>query len=235
MTKRQISATSGFPAIGRDRAILVRMATGMSSRTVAFLASAITLPDGETAILLAAPAATGGARSDRDIAERAIGGFAETGHFVAFVDAHGAIEAASAGFAGLGLTRETLAGMVEKVSGERDRIVKRMIPGRGGPLPAGLARLTDTRHLLVVIDESRTDEEGQTGKDAEEDPVTAAAPAAKPHATEDNAEQVAADDTIASPRSGETGRRDEAGRPGGARRLVLQYERRRRHGSGGAA
>ncbi len=58
-TKRQISATRGFPAIGRDRAILVRMTTGMSSRAVAFLASAVKLPDGETAILLAAPAATG--------------------------------------------------------------------------------------------------------------------------------------------------------------------------------
>ena len=113
-TKRQISATSGFPAIGRDRAILVRMTTGMSSRAVAFLASAVKLPDGETAILLAAPAAAGGARSEREIAERAIGGFAEAGHFVAFVDAHGAIEAASGGFEALGISAETLAGMVRK-------------------------------------------------------------------------------------------------------------------------
>ena len=113
-TKRQISATRGFPAIGRDRAILVRMTTGMSSRAVAFLASAVKLPDGETAILLAAPAAAGGSRSEKEIAERAIGGFAEAGHFVAFVDAHGAIEAASSGFEALGITAETLAGMVAK-------------------------------------------------------------------------------------------------------------------------
>ena len=39
--KRQIAATSGFPAIGRDRALLVRLATGMSSRAVPFLASAV--------------------------------------------------------------------------------------------------------------------------------------------------------------------------------------------------
>ena len=88
-TKRQIAATRGFPAIGRDRPVQVRMTTGLSSRMVSFLASSLVLPDGETAILLAAPAPTGGARSARDIAERAIGGFAEAGHFVAFVDGAG--------------------------------------------------------------------------------------------------------------------------------------------------
>ena len=82
--KRQIAATSGFPAIGRDRALMVRVAMGMSSQALPLLASAVTLPDGEEAILLAQPA--GGGRRGR-AAERAIGGFAAAGHFLAFVDA----------------------------------------------------------------------------------------------------------------------------------------------------
>ena len=40
IARRQIMATSGFPEIGSDRAILVRLAAGVTSHAVAFLASA---------------------------------------------------------------------------------------------------------------------------------------------------------------------------------------------------
>jgi len=149
--RRQIAALRGFPDIGRDRALLVRIARGASSRALQFLASAVTLPDGEKAILLSQPAA------DKDGADRAIGGFAAPGHFLAFVDAGGAVEAAPPGFARLGLSQEELASMASE-SGEGQPIVKRMLTGRRGPLPAGLARLTDKRHLLVVIDENFAEE-----------------------------------------------------------------------------
>ncbi|MBU2148498.1 MAG: PAS domain S-box protein [Alphaproteobacteria bacterium] len=161
-TRRQIAATRGFPKIGRDRPVQLRMTTGMTSRMVSFLASSLVLPDGEAAILLAAPAPTGGARSERDIAERAIGGFAEVGHFAAFLDADGNVEAASAGFDALGLGHDTLADLVRQAAREADRIVKQMIPGASGSLPAGLARLTERRNLLVVIDE------GVSGPDTSE-------------------------------------------------------------------
>ncbi|HEY6630789.1 MAG TPA: PAS domain-containing sensor histidine kinase, partial [Rhizobiaceae bacterium] len=134
--KRQIAAIRGFPDIGRDRALLVRIARGVSSHALRFLTSAVTLPDGERAILLAQPA------PEKETAFRAIGGFAAAGNFLAFVYAGGAIEAASPGFARLGLTQEALAGMAND-SSESQRIVKRMLAGRRGPLPAGLARLTD--------------------------------------------------------------------------------------------
>jgi PAS domain S-box-containing protein len=155
--KRQIAAIRGFPAIGRDRALLVRVATGVSSRALQFLASAVTLPDGEKAILLAQPAGAGEAPSKDEIASHAIGGFAAAGHFLAFVDAEGAVEAASLGFARLGLAQDALADMAREASQEQ-RIVKRMLTGRRGPLPAGLAWLTDARHLLVVIDENFAEE-----------------------------------------------------------------------------
>ncbi|OWK21942.1 hypothetical protein AJ88_13275 [Mesorhizobium amorphae CCBAU 01583] len=45
-----------------------------------------------------------------------------------------------------------------------ERIVKRLVPGGANSYPAGLARLTDTRHLLVVIDEDQLDDEGAVGE-----------------------------------------------------------------------
>ncbi|RWF86498.1 MAG: PAS domain S-box protein [Mesorhizobium sp.] len=164
IARRQIMATSGFPQIGRDRAITVRLATGLTSRAVGFLASAVTMPDGEKAIMLAVPAAQTGSRS-AEIAAQAISGFTEDGHFIAFVDAKGNIEAASDGFSALGILPETLAALVTDVANENDRIVKRLVPGGTTSYPAGLARLTDERHLLVVIDENRLDSEaGSAGE-----------------------------------------------------------------------
>src|SRR5688572_3651238 len=55
--RRQIAATPGFPAIGLERTILVRLAAGGASRLVAFAARSLALPDGAPALLLAAPAA----------------------------------------------------------------------------------------------------------------------------------------------------------------------------------
>ncbi|MFC3321098.1 PAS domain S-box protein [Mesorhizobium cantuariense] len=158
IARRQIMATSGFPEIGSDRAIMVRLATGMTSRAVSFLASAVTMPDAEKAIMLAVPAAQTGSRGAGEIATRAISGFTEDGHFIAFVDAGGTVEAASEGFSALGILPETLAALVADVAAESDRIVKRLVPGGTASYPAGLARLTEERHLLVVIDEDQLDD-----------------------------------------------------------------------------
>jgi len=157
IARRQIMATSGFPDIGSDRAITVRLATGMVSRAVGLLASTVMMPDGEKAILLAVPAAQTGSRSAAEIASRAIGGFTETGHFIAFVDAQGRVEAASEGFSALGIKLETLAALVADVASAGDRVVKRLVPGASMSYPAGFAQLTDQRHLLVVIDEDQLD------------------------------------------------------------------------------
>jgi PAS domain S-box-containing protein len=164
--KRQIMATSGFPEIGHDRRLLVRLATGTVSRAVAFLASALKLPDGEAAILLAAPAEA----DQADTPALAISGLSEPGHFAALVGAAGEIRVASESFVGLGISQQTLAGLVDEVSGERDRLVKRMISGANHRFPAGLARLVDepALHLLVVVDERRQDDGDLVGQSAVE-------------------------------------------------------------------
>ncbi|MGN6142352.1 MAG: histidine kinase dimerization/phospho-acceptor domain-containing protein [Mesorhizobium sp.] len=155
VARRQIMATAAYPDIGADRAIALRLASGMTSRAVNFLASAVTMPDGEKAILLAVPAAHAASRDAAEIAAHAIGGFTEDGQFLAFVDGQGRIEAASDGFAALGIAGETLAGLVAEVAGQADRLLKRRIPAAGGSFPAGFARLSDdpARHLLVVVEE----------------------------------------------------------------------------------
>ncbi|BCG75693.1 ATPase [Mesorhizobium sp. 113-1-2] len=158
IARRQIMATSGFPEIGSDRGITVRLATGMTSRTIGFQASAVTLPDGEKAIMLAVPATQTGSRSAAEIASRAISGFTEDGHFIAFIDAGGNVEAASDGFSKLGIQPATLAALVADVAAEDERIVKRLVPGGNTSYPAGLARLTPERHLLVVIDENQLED-----------------------------------------------------------------------------
>ncbi|PZV35810.1 PAS domain S-box protein [Mesorhizobium kowhaii] len=187
IARRQIMATSGFPEIGRDRAIMVRLATGMTSRAVGFLASAVTMPDDEKAIMLTVPAAQTGSRSASEIAARAIGGLTEDGHFIAFVDAAGNVEAASEGFSALGILPETLAALVADVADGSERIVKRLVPGGATSYPAGLARLTEERHLLVVIDEDQLDGKAP----AEDSVVEAQAPA--------QVETAAAESTIAQP------------------------------------
>ena len=74
-------------------------------------------------------------------------------------DAAGKVEAASDGFAAVGILPETLAALVADVAGASERIVKRLVPGGANSYPAGLARLTDARHLLVVIDEDQLGDE----------------------------------------------------------------------------
>ncbi|MBZ9796854.1 PAS domain S-box protein [Mesorhizobium sp. ES1-4] len=180
IARRQIMATSGFPQIGGDRSITVRLATGLTSRAVGFLASAVTLPDGENAIMLAVPAAQTGSRGAAEIAGRAISGFTEDGHFIAFIDAKGNVEAASEGFSALGIQPATLAALVTDVAAEGERIVKRLVPGGRTSYPAGLARLTPERHLLVVIDEDQLGD-GAPG---------AAASTDEPAATESHAKEI---------------------------------------------
>ncbi|MBA3448250.1 MAG: PAS domain-containing sensor histidine kinase, partial [Pseudaminobacter sp.] len=220
--KRQIMATSGYPHIGRDRGVMVRLTVGMTSRAVAFTASALTLPDGEDAILLALPASQSGAGRAADIAARAISGFNEPGHFVAFIDGQGAVEAASLGFENLGIQAETLAGLAAEIGGQSDRIVKRIIQGGSARLPAGLARLVDDppRHLLVVIDERPTGEENIEPPElealvgADEPERMPAAPPAPSIEQDNSADLTAGDGSQAEPASGDAkAPAKEAGEP----------------------
>jgi len=150
--RRQIEATPGYPRIGRDKPIALRLSSGMSSRVVGFSASSVTMPDGEDAILLAAADAVATRTAD-ETALRAIEGLSGEGQFVVLVDHKGAVTAASNGFAELGIIGDTLRQLADDVARESDRLVKRLVPAAKGSLPAGMARLTDKLNLLMVIDD----------------------------------------------------------------------------------
>lgn len=154
--RRQITGLHGFPEIGAGRMVHVRLASGLRSRTIGFQASAIRLPDGEPGILLALPATTRDSRSREEIAAEAISGIREAGHYAALVDGAGRILAGSAGLDSLGLTQPVLAGLVDEVAQEKDRLIKKRVPSGRRSIPAGFAQLTDdpALHLLVAIDES---------------------------------------------------------------------------------
>ena len=106
--RRQIEATSGYPHIGRDRPVTLRLASGMTSRVVGFSASSVAMPDGEDAILLVAADAEAERRTPQQVAARAIDGLSGDGQFVILVDDKGSIAAASAGFDELGITGYTV-------------------------------------------------------------------------------------------------------------------------------
>ncbi|WP_159592953.1 PAS domain S-box protein [Chelativorans xinjiangense] len=154
---RQVAAAPGFPNIGRDRPLALRLAGGLKSRIVTLQASAIALPRGEKALLLALPSPETKDTPEKERAECIIAGFDEPGHFAALLDAEGNVAAASEGFEALGVAADTLRALVEEVHGEEDRLVKKPIVG-ARRFPAGIARLTDTpaTHLLVVVDEGST-------------------------------------------------------------------------------
>jgi len=158
-TLRQIAATPGFPRIGRDRTVGLRLTAGLKSRIVTAQASAMALPRGEEALLLALPASPAEEAQPGEQARRIIAGFEGPGHFAALVEADGTVAAASTGFEDLGIVRETLQTLIQDVGSDRDRLTKRLIAGARGRLPAGIARLTDepARHLLVVVDEGTTE------------------------------------------------------------------------------
>jgi PAS domain S-box-containing protein len=171
--RRQIEATSGFPRIGQNRNLVLRLAGGLFSRTTAFSASEIAMPDGETAILFAAVPA-------RVNEAGAIDGLSGDGQFAALLDGAGKVVAAADGFAGLGIEPETLARLAGDVRGEADRMVKRPLRAAAGMVPSGIVLLRDepALSLLVVVDEAEeieapgTNDAGATPASAEPEPAS---------------------------------------------------------------
>ena len=150
--QRQLMALDGFPAIGHGRTVSLRIAFGLASRILTFQASDLTLPRGEQAILLSI-ANSGRMSSEADVAVLAIKGFGDQSTHAAIVDGTGAVIAASPQFANLGFNDKNLGDLVREVRLERNRLVKRPVTTPQGAVPTGIARLTDSPalHLLLAI------------------------------------------------------------------------------------
>jgi PAS domain S-box-containing protein len=131
----------------------------------------VTLPDRAQAVLVAAKRSGPAVLEDESIAALAISGFSESGYFLSIVDHEAGVVASTPGFALLGISRETLAGLIADVRTETDRLVKRLVRGGDSSYPAGFARLAEDPllHLLVVVDEPVTSQ-----RDNVEAPASAA-------------------------------------------------------------
>ena len=151
-------ATAGYPRIGKDRAITVRLASGLTSRAVSFVASEIVLPGGEDAILLAAPSAGRQlAQPDRGRDARSAGS-TRPGNMRRSSMPKPESPPLRAASTGSGSAPRRWRELVAEASGER--LVKRMIHAAAPRLPAGFVRLTDEPaiYLLVVVDEPEPEE-----------------------------------------------------------------------------
>jgi PAS domain S-box len=166
VARRQISALPGFPAIGENRPVAVRLHSGLFF----FQASAITLPGGEHAILLAQPAAE--EASDAERARRAVAGIVGPGQFAALVDESGSVRAATPGFNTLKLDNAVIGPLLDDLRASPARLLKRRVSAIRS-LPIGMARLRDEDplFLLLVVDDG--EEQAVTPK-----PVRMAAPTA---------------------------------------------------------
>jgi PAS domain S-box-containing protein len=143
--RRQIASLSGYPRIGTDRTISLRLNQGLASRMVTLEAAQLRLPRGELAIMLCRSA-------DRADRAAAVSGFSEAGYAAALIGADGVPVAATPGFDMLGLESHALRQLVDTVARKRDRLVKTLIEVEDGALPVGFARLTDepALHLLLT-------------------------------------------------------------------------------------
>lgn len=152
---RQLRGLHQFPNIRDNSTVALRIESGLKSRAVVLQASHLVLSPGEDAIMLAADPSP----SERTIearAKNAIAGFTRQGHCAAYIGETGNIVARTDGFDELNVPADVIAGLVEEVAGEQDRLVKRLIPVSGGHAPAGIVRLADDpgEHLLVVVADS---------------------------------------------------------------------------------
>ncbi|MDQ0998219.1 PAS domain S-box-containing protein [Phyllobacterium ifriqiyense] len=151
--QRQLKALDGFPSIGHGRSVSLRIAFGLTSRILTFQASDIILPRGEQAIVLSI-ANNDRVSSEEQIAALAIKGFGDETTHAAMVDGSGAVIAASQQFSALGFNDKSLGDLVREVRHERNRLVKRAVTTIKGIVPTGIARLTDSPalHLLLAIE-----------------------------------------------------------------------------------
>lgn len=154
VARRQLTALAGFPDIGKNRPVAVRMSTGL----IVFHASTITLPGGESAILLASSMTED--LPDAIHADRVISGIGGPGQFAALIDAQGNIAAATKDFTSLELDISVIHELLDDIQAGDLRLVKRRIPAARN-LPAGIARLTDETplHLLLIVDDQPLEQE----------------------------------------------------------------------------
>ncbi|MBS9719440.1 PAS domain S-box protein [Tianweitania sp. BSSL-BM11] len=155
LARRQIAATPGYPQIGRNKAVSIRLGGLLTTRLTQLMISEVTLPDGEQALLVAFPEGFGRSGGGASL-QRAVSGFGTQGQFVAMLDADGAVLAATPGFERAGIAQDALAELAAAANGSPPHVAKKRLRGGSDLYPAGLARVGDepALYFLIVIGEA---------------------------------------------------------------------------------
>jgi PAS domain S-box-containing protein len=181
ITRQIASALSAVERTGKPQSLMMRIGRGFSRTMTPASLEAIILPDGAKAFLISSQAKSVLAPGAR--ARQIISGFEGTGTHVAVLDAMGIVLAASRTFDIIGLDPIAIERMIADVAGESDRLVKRMVEAREGPMPAAIGRLTDSPllHLLFAVEPPAEED----GMDDAEALAGAAAPASSGQPVDD--------------------------------------------------
>lgn len=144
---------SALTSLGQaPRDIMIRMSSGVVSHLTKAQVAPVDLPDVQGQYALATVALNQEPSADQGLHE-AIEGLETDGAGAAIIDDHGAIMAAGAGFAALGLETDDLAVLADETRLEDDRLVKRMVGAGATRVAAGVGQLAVApgRYLVIAL------------------------------------------------------------------------------------
>ncbi len=154
VTFRQLEAVARqLSKVGDSRPLLMRVASGFQRVPVSASVEMLELRRGEPVVLLAVPLAGKTSTATQRAADM-LAGFDDPDTHMAVLDGEGAVVAASAHFAELGVTPHTARMLVNLVGADPHHLVKRPTPTGRGYLPAAIGKLSDdpALHLLFVVE-----------------------------------------------------------------------------------
>ncbi|WP_105426496.1 ATP-binding protein [Neorhizobium tomejilense] len=194
---RQIEAAARqLGEVGDIRNLTIRVASGFQRIPVQAICELVQV-QGETAVLFSAPVERGRLAPPASAA-RMIEGFDDPDTHMAVIDENGEVLAASAEFAGLGVSVQTAKMMATMAGADPSRLVKRPIPTSKGYLPAAIGKLSSepALHLLFTVETEQGRAAVANGYEPrDEAPTLVEDDQADAEIGEDATESVASDDT----------------------------------------
>jgi len=154
---RQIKTAAEKLDTNLEATAIMRVRSGFKTRLLGFTVRPIKLPGGEVAVLLLTENVRDQEHNATDMAKAAVDCLDGYSNAAAVLDANGEIIAASRHFSSLLVSKNELELLVQEVSTEDDRLIKRPIQTQKGDFAAGIARLTDNpaSHILIIANGER--------------------------------------------------------------------------------
>lgn len=151
ITFRQLEATARpLAAVGDSRNFMIRIAQGFQRIPAQATVELIGLSSGEQAILVSLPLSSS-PPSTGESAAQMLKGLDDPDTHMAVIGGEGEIIAASAGFASLGVTRQTAKALTTLAAEHPHGLVKRPVATGKGYLPAAIGRISDNPALNLLF------------------------------------------------------------------------------------